>query len=199
MTVKRLSGEEALTGAPAAGGTVLDFWQWAFSDLRQNSIRGVFAEWLVGQLLGLPLTVRDPWSAWDLITPQGVKVEVKCGAYLQAWHGPDAPPSSIVFGGLRNRVDSPDGRKFSELPSYNADLYVFCVQTCHDPTAWNALDVSQWCFHLLTREELVRLNVKSLTLTTLAKQAPRLSVVEFQSAAATLIAQLTAERESDPE
>ena len=31
---------------------VLDFWSWAFSDLRQNNVRGHLAEYIVGLALG---------------------------------------------------------------------------------------------------------------------------------------------------
>jgi hypothetical protein len=46
----RLLGEKA---------HVLDFWSWAFSDLRQNNVRGHLAEYIVGLALGVPLTVRS--------------------------------------------------------------------------------------------------------------------------------------------
>ncbi len=81
-----LTGDEKLTGFEFDQGdaSVLDFWRWAFSDLRFNDVRGVFAEWLVGKLLNIELTTRDSRSGWDLETLEGVKVEVKTGGYLQA-------------------------------------------------------------------------------------------------------------------
>lgn len=32
--------------------TILHFWKWGFSDLLSNSLRGIFAEFLVGTSLG---------------------------------------------------------------------------------------------------------------------------------------------------
>ena len=82
----RLTGPERLTGAGAEAvpGTVLEFWQWAFGDLCPNDLRGIFSEWLVAQLLGIPPGEgRSSWLAWDLRSPEGVTVEVKSGAHVQ--------------------------------------------------------------------------------------------------------------------
>jgi hypothetical protein len=66
--------------------TLLDFWQWAYSDLLSNTNRGRLAEFIVARALSLGLTdVRIEWDAVDLVTPTGVKVEVKSAAYLQSW------------------------------------------------------------------------------------------------------------------
>ena len=63
--------------------TVQNFWQWAYSDLVNNTTRGVLAEYLVGKALGLPLDQpRQAWDDFDL-TYEGVGVEVKSCAYLQ--------------------------------------------------------------------------------------------------------------------
>ena len=80
----RLSGNERLNSLnlDLIEEIVLDFWQWAFSDLQANSIRGIFAEWLVAKLLDIPLTVRDSWAESDLITPESIKIEVKTKAVL---------------------------------------------------------------------------------------------------------------------
>ena len=46
-SVPRLpSGHETLRGpgAPSLGASAIDFWRWAFADLKQNALRGVFAE-----------------------------------------------------------------------------------------------------------------------------------------------------------
>ena len=44
----QLKGNEEFTlHSTSAGITVLDFWRWAFSDLIDNTQRGVLAEFLV--------------------------------------------------------------------------------------------------------------------------------------------------------
>ena len=68
------------------GGTLLGFWQWAASDLLNNTTRGHLAEYLVGQALSAgPKSVRTEWDSFDLTTPEGVPVEVKSAAFVQSW------------------------------------------------------------------------------------------------------------------
>ena len=100
-TTKLRKGDVALGDS----ALVLDFWRWAFSDLRQNNVRGHLAEYIVGLALGVPLTVRSSWDDYDLLVPAGklargaVRVQVKSAAYLQAWG--QRKLSAITFGGLR--------------------------------------------------------------------------------------------------
>ena len=46
-----LGGGEGFAGAQRS---VLDFWRWGFSDLRENVVRGILAEFLVAQAVGDP-------------------------------------------------------------------------------------------------------------------------------------------------
>ncbi|KAA0597206.1 hypothetical protein J2848_000350 [Azospirillum lipoferum] len=157
-------------GAGAPTGTITDFWRWAYSDLMSNTTRGVFAEWMVARLLGLSTPQRFEWDACDLVTPEGVRIEVKCGAYRQRWHT-HHPSSRIVFSGLRARTWSADTGIFTSKRSFNADLYVFCVQTETDMARWDAFDLDQWRFYLLRRDEVMKLNQDSVGLVTLRRLA----------------------------
>ncbi len=76
---KTLTGDEGLSGGglDLSDAKVLDFWQWAYSNLKANDVRGVLAEWLVAKIVGLELGPRVSWEGWDLITPEGAKIEVK--------------------------------------------------------------------------------------------------------------------------
>ncbi|PLT31642.1 hypothetical protein [Peribacillus deserti] len=46
--------------------TILDFWQWGFSDIQSNSLRGIFDEFLVGAAIGGLNQSRIEWDAFDL-------------------------------------------------------------------------------------------------------------------------------------
>src|SRR5436309_1595976 len=68
------------------GFDILSFWQWMCSDLVSNATRGILAEFLVARALGVGREdIRDEWAAYDIETPDGVKVEVKSSAYIQSW------------------------------------------------------------------------------------------------------------------
>jgi hypothetical protein len=75
---------------------VLGFWQWAFSDVAGNALRGVLAEYLVACALSVGSGTRTEWDAYDIRTRQRVKVEVKSAAYLQSWR--QSKLSIITFG-----------------------------------------------------------------------------------------------------
>jgi hypothetical protein len=105
MRTQKLTGKERICGnnikITGDEDSILHFWQWAFSDIRANNVRGVFAEWLVAHILEIPQEVRDSWAEYDLITPEGVTIEVKASAYLQSWQ--QKRPSRIIFSGLKGK------------------------------------------------------------------------------------------------
>lgn len=188
------ASDDVLTQLPPgvqSKGTVGDFWLWAFSDLRQNNVRGIFSEWLVARLLGIEHVARDPWAAHDLTSPEGIRLEVKSSAYVQAWER--TGPPRIVFDGLKGCIWDPTlGR--AKVATYNADLYVFCLHVERDSAIWSALDVSKWRFWLVPRSRIAELGLKQVSLTTLRKSAdrygPEMSAAEFVSTGREVIAAL---------
>lgn len=65
--------------------TVLDFWQWANSNLLDNAARGILAEFLVAHALERTHMPRREWGAFDIKTESGLKIEVKSASYAQSW------------------------------------------------------------------------------------------------------------------
>jgi len=166
-------------------GTITDFWAWAFGDLRSNNVRGVFAEWMVAQLLGLQPDPRGSWDDYDLMLPTGVTIEVKASAYRQVWHSLGSPPSEIQFTGLKGHkwIDAKQRRNSPEK-TYNADLYVFCVQTERDPDRWDAFDLSQWDFYVVPRAKIEKHGSNSLRLSVVQGFSARLTANELREAVA---------------
>lgn len=121
-----------------------DFWQWAFSDFLSNSLRGVLAEYLVAQALGGTHKPRVEWDAYDLQTAEGIKLEVKSSAYLQAWE--QKRPSTIAFGIGAKRGYDAQASAYATEASRAADLYVFCIFTEQDRAKADPLDTEQWFF-----------------------------------------------------
>lgn len=150
-----LTGDESLTlnGQPLPNAQVLDFWRWAFSDLRMNNVRGALAEYIVAQLLDIPLETRGSWDSYDLKTPDGITLEVKAAAYLQAWE--QRKPSRIVFTGLKTRPWSSE-TGYGAL-EYSADVYVLCLLAEKDPSRFDPLDLGQWQFWLLSKTNVIEL------------------------------------------
>jgi hypothetical protein len=76
-----LNGSERFTGLDA---TVADFWRWAFSDLRNNTTRGILAEFLVARAVGDDRGPRAGWDSFDVQAPDETRIEVKSSAFLQS-------------------------------------------------------------------------------------------------------------------
>jgi hypothetical protein len=151
-----LRGDEPIDGA---GARLQDFWAWAYSDLRANTVRSMLAEYLVARAVGADRRPRVEWDPYDVLTPDGLRLEVKSSAYLQAWEQPRL--SSIVFGGLSARTWSPTGG-YSAAGSYNADGYVFAVHAAKEHATYDALDVEQWSFFVLPASAVARTGQRSL-------------------------------------
>lgn len=160
--IARADGSEGFDGIDA---TVADFWRWAFSDLRMNNVRGILAEFLVAKAVGAVDTPKEEWANFDVQTPDGVRIEVKASAHWQSW--PQRAPSKIIFSGLTARTWQDDG-SYSKDRQVRADVFVFAVQACADPTKYDPLDVSQWAFYVLPASTVAASGTRSLSLAALA-------------------------------
>jgi hypothetical protein len=148
-----LSGEEALDELNAA---VLDFWKWGFSDLKMNVVRGIFAEFLVARAVGDPAeVVRNAWAPFDVKTPpdetapDGIRIEVKSSAYIQAWR--QRKLSRISFSGLKTRSWSPESG-YSPQREVQADVFVFALHTAKTHENYNIFDLKQWELYVVSGE-----------------------------------------------
>lgn len=186
----RLTGEVPLP----AHASLLDFWQWAFGDICDDDLKGYFAEWMVRVLVGLPITRRVSWADSDIITPAGTRIEVKSSAYWQSWKlvnedgtrkpfpaAIDRKDAKITFGGLRSGTSVSTSPQLP-APSFKSDIYVFCLHTQTDPTAWDAWQLTHWEFYVLTRAQLEERGVgKSITLGALSKACAPMDAARFRS------------------
>ena len=101
-----------------------------------------------------------------------IAIEVKAGAYLQAW--PTRRHRRITFGHLSGRVWNEETGVYGEARSYRADVYVFAVQTAREHAAFDPLDISQWAFWVTPRAAVEGLGFRSLSLATVQTICPRL-------------------------
>lgn len=134
---------------------LLSFWQWSASDLLDNTTRGVLAEYLVGRAVGADLTApRQPWSPFDLRTPDGWKLEVKASAFLQAWG--QVAPSAPTFDIARKQAWNHAKGRYEGLRDRHADVYVFALLAHQDKRTLDPLDVEQWRFFVVPTREIER-------------------------------------------
>ena len=130
---------------------VLSFWQWSTSELLGNALRGVLAEFIVASTIDVLDSPREEWDAYDLITKDGLKIEIKSSAYLQSWKQKEL--SKISFGIQPTKVWEEFDKRSTEAKR-QADVYVFCLLAHKDKPTVNPLDLSQWEFYVLDTKML---------------------------------------------
>lgn len=137
------SGSEPIVGT---GRSLQDFWRWAFSDVLNNTTRGILAEYLVASALGIADRPRITWDPYDLVYDD-VTIEVKSAAYIQSWaqRGLSTPCFSI----RPTRAWDSKTNVLSGKIKRQAKVYVLCILANSDRTTINALDVDQWIFYVL--------------------------------------------------
>jgi hypothetical protein len=136
------------------GTTVGDFWAWAYSDILENTARGIFAEFLVGNALGVVKGVRPSgWGTFDLRYGD-YKIEVKSSAYLQSWY--QRAHSTIRFDVAEREGWDPDTNTTRTERMRSADCYVFCLYAEKDRSRVNVLDTSMWEFYVLSTGRINR-------------------------------------------
>ena len=148
IQLKRRGGQESfhIAGRPL-GFDLLSFWQWSSSDLVSNATRGVVAEYLVAQALGVAGGVREEWAPYDVDAPGGIRVEVKSAAYIQSWDQKRLSP--ITFRIPKTRVWDENTNRDGGHPSRQADVYVFALLAHTEQKTLDVLDVSQWKFFVV--------------------------------------------------
>ncbi len=177
VVYRKLEAAEILPGVP--GRTVLDYWQWAHSDVLENVQRGIFAEFLVAAALGIADNQRVGWAGYDL-DYNGFELEIKSSAYLQSWK--QKALSNPRFGiGARQQLLA-DGAYYDQDPRYVADCYVFCLFTDTDGPSANVLDAGRWEFFVVGISQLIAAcgSAKSLSLHRLKTIAPTILYADLR-------------------
>jgi hypothetical protein len=161
-----------------------DFWQWSASDLVSNATRGVLAEFIVATAVGVDLSIpRDEWAAYDLVTSEGIRIEVKSSAYVQSWA--QKKLSTISFSIKKSKYWDAKTLERGTESKRQADVYVFCLLNCKDKRKIDPLNLMQWEFYVVntkTLDEYPRSDT-SITLKSLQKLS---SAVEYEDILATI-------------
>ena len=167
----------------SVGISVFDFFKWWSGDMLTNSVRGVLAEYIVAMALGCEEGTRlGAWNDFDLVGPDGIRVEVKSSAYLQNWH--QTKLSKIVFSISPSRSYDYDSGRYMDGLERRSDVYVFCVFECTDRRKARLSDLDQWGFYVMSTSEINRRfgNQKTVSIGSLLKAgAQRICYTELRS------------------
>jgi hypothetical protein len=163
-----------------------DFPSWAVGNLVDNRNRGIFAEWLVGQALGVinPGEVRKEWDAVDL-RYRGIGVEIKASGLSQTWNPANtSTPRFDIHKQLQWWDADTDTWGLYDPPQRTADVYVFCLHEAVPATNENVADPSQWRFWIVPTSVLNREldSQKSVGVTTLNGLSESVTFSEIKTA-----------------
>lgn len=162
------------------GSSVLDFWSWAYSDLIRNVNRGAFAEFIVLEAMNNQSGITPPrtnfrvsMDAYDLLSPDGIRVEVKSSAYIQAWESEHPARISFRIAPAKS-LDVSGNYSADSRYCRHSDVYVFCVWTAMSREQ-NILDLSLWDFYVIATKILDQKvpNQKTITFQSLLSLQPR--------------------------
>lgn len=112
--------------------SAIDFWKWAYSDTQNNISRSAIAEFIVATAIGATTLPRIMWQPYDLLSPNGYRIEVKSAAYVQSWDCKH--PDHVSYSIAPARVQDADGNYKNNAPKQrNSDAYVFCLYKATSP------------------------------------------------------------------
>lgn len=153
IAVTRKTGDEVFEiNGIALQYSLLNFWQWSSSDIVGNALRGLLAEYIVASAMNANLGTRKEWEAFDVLSPEGLRIEVKSGAYIQSWEQRDY--SKIKFEIAPKKTLEAESNVYTSDKARNSDIYVFCVLANKDQETLNPLSLGQWDFYVLKTEIL---------------------------------------------
>jgi hypothetical protein len=150
----------------------------------ENNLRGIFAEYLVADLLGPEWSVRPgSWNSWDVDGPKGERIEVKSSAYLQTWteeylkrdgYKPSPPSFDIA-----ERAFDYWGEPLPS-PTRQAHAYVFALHAERDAGIADQRRSEQWQFFVVATARLP-VGQRRIGLTSLAKLTEPVSAVGLRA------------------
>ena len=161
--------EEFHVGGEPVGFNLLCFWRWYVSDILSNVTRGIVAEYVVAQALGVACKVRAEWDKFDLKTRHCISVEVKSSAYIQRWRQKELSKPRFNVSSSRG-WESSTGHTEDES-RHQADVYVFTLLAHREKETVDPLNLEQWEFYVLPRSTVAALGQKTMGIGTLRKLA----------------------------
>ncbi len=108
--------------------------------------------------MGSRAPIRVEWAAHDIDTEDGARLEGKASGYLQSWTQAKSSAPSFSFKSVRaTKVWDPALGAYCDVdPEERVDAWVFALQTCRKPEAYDPLEDEQWAFRVVPHRQLLR-------------------------------------------
>ena len=152
VDAERVSRDPAVQAARAAKMEAMErdhnrFARWVAQDLTSNRMRGLWAEWLLTDRLGLlhEGSGRIEWDHAD-IRLGSTTIEVKTAGTRQQWSEQLSTPRFSIAPQTSTWDATTNTSTRLEPPRRTAALYVFCLHSCDELTNSAVTDENNWEF-----------------------------------------------------
>lgn len=168
ITPKKRNADDPIIGTRFH---MMDFWSWSQSNLLEMTTRSSFSEFLVASAMDAVDSPREVWAPHDVVTKDGIRIEVKAAGYIQDYG--QKKLSMISFGIAANRAWGAVANTLETEGHRNSDVYVFAVLSHKDKPTVDPSNVDQWSFYVLpTRALAVIPKQKTIQLSALKRLSP---------------------------
>ncbi len=169
----RITPKKRLADDPIIGTQfrMMDFWSWSQSNLLEMTTRSSFSEFLVASAMDAIESPREVWSPHDVVTKDGIRIEVKAAGYIQDYG--QKRLSRISFGIAANRSWNAVANTLESEGCRNSDVYVFAVLSHMDKPTVDPSNADQWTFYVLPTVSLASIpKQKTIQLSALKRLKP---------------------------
>ena len=134
--------------------SVLDFWQYAYSQL--EGLGDTLAEFFVAKALGIEKAENvNYWTAYDMAY-RNKRIEVKATRYVHPWNTHISKVRTFSIEPTNNSYwgNSEDGVSNGKKLSRQSEVYVFCLNSNMDIENSDPLKVDDWVFFVIPTFEI---------------------------------------------
>lgn len=134
--------------------SVLDFWQYAYSQLA--GLSETLAEFFVAQALGVVKAENvNYWTAYDMAY-RNKRIEVKATSYVHPWTTRISKVRTFSIEPTNNSYwgNSEDTANCGRRLSRQSEVYVFCLNSNMDVNNSDPLRIDDWIFYVVPTFEI---------------------------------------------
>lgn len=144
----QLTGKEEFKfGNESVGLTILDFWQFKYSNI--YNMQEIIAEFLVAKALEKTEADNDEyWTLWD-VSYRGKRIEVKETSYYHPWNEGKKVSNQRAWSIGKANSSYEDEDTINNRYERQNDIYVFCLNDGETKETANPLDLNNWKFYVV--------------------------------------------------
>ncbi|WP_291861309.1 hypothetical protein [Marinilabilia sp.] len=129
-----------------------EFWQYAYSNFLDNRNRAALGEYIVAKAVGVSRSPESSWESFDILSPEGIKIEVKTAGYAQIWK--QKKPSVPSYDIKQKSGWSGETSVYDSIITRQADVYVFCLHHEKNPVICNPLSSDTWSYNVVATNDI---------------------------------------------